>query len=88
MATTTCPGCPYRSDPEWRHMRDHRPEEWADAVEFDAAIRIGIPGVNGEAYLHRSCVPLGEVDLLTAEQRGQTTLWSLFGNECEGMCGV
>lgn len=33
----------------------------------------------------RYCVPLDEVDLTTAEDRGQLTLWD---NECEGMCGV
>ena len=35
-------------------------------------------------FLHRSCVPLDEVDLSTPEDHGQTD-WI---NECEGMCGV
>jgi hypothetical protein len=37
------------------------------------------------AFLHRSCVPLDEVDLRTAEDKGQLNLWL---NDCEGMCGV
>jgi hypothetical protein len=33
----------------------------------------------------RRVYALGEVDLTTAEDHGQI---NLFGNECEGMCGV
>ena len=36
-------------------------------------------------YLHWSKQHLDEVDLSTDLERGQL---SLFGNECEGMCGV
>lgn len=36
-------------------------------------------------YLHRSAVPLEVADLSTAADRGQL---DLFGNECEGLCGV
>lgn len=90
---SACIGCPFHNDHEWRQIRE-RPEEWADAVEFDRAIRAGRArhgdgGGNadliGQAFLHRSRVPLDEVDLSTPEDRGQL---SLFGNECEGMCGV
>jgi hypothetical protein len=35
--------------------------------------------------MHAQRVPLEQVDLSTAEDRGQL---SLFNNECEGMCGV
>jgi hypothetical protein len=54
-------------------MRLHRPEEWAEAVAFDREIR-HLPGVRGECYLHRSCVPLDEVDLRTPEEKGQLAL--------------
>lgn len=38
-------------------------------------------GVNAEAlYLHRSCIPLREVDFADHPE--------MFGNECEGHCGV
>lgn len=82
---SACSFCPYRSDASWRDMRDNRPQEWRGVVEFDAAIRRGIPGVKNAAYLHRSLVPLDEVDLRTAEDMGQA---NFFNNECEGMCGV
>jgi hypothetical protein len=78
---SSCIGCPFHSDREWRSLR---PDEFADAVEIDKAIRRQ-PGFRGEQYMHRSLKPLDQVDLSTAEERGQL---NLFNNECEGMCGV
>lgn len=82
---SACVGCPFHSDDHWRHMRDHDPEAWADAVSIDAAIRTGFRGIRGEVYLHRSAVPLDRADLSTAADHGQLDLWP---NECEGMCGL
>lgn len=81
---SSCIGCPFHSDAEWRRMRDDDPVAWADAVGFDAAIR-RLPRIKADAYLHRQRVPLDQVDLSTAEERGQL---SMFGNECSGTCGV
>lgn len=80
---SACIACPFHSDAEWRRMRDEDPESFADAVDFDRRIRRGIPGVKGEAYVHRSTVPLDEVPL--DDETGQASLW---GGECEGLCGV
>lgn len=79
---SACLGCPFKSNPEWRKVQED-PEEWSDVVEFDKAIR-ATGGAGGETFLHRSCVPLDEVDLSTAEERGQAN-WL---EECTGMCGV
>lgn len=61
VAKSACIGCPFHGNRQWRELRDHHPDEWADAVEFDAAIRKGgargLP-LHGEAFLHRSRVPL------------------------------
>lgn len=61
VAKSACIGCPFHGNRMWRDLRDNHPDEWADAVEFDAAIRKGgargLP-LNGEAFLHRSRVPL------------------------------
>lgn len=58
---SACIGCPYHGNRQWRDLRDNHPDEWADAVEFDSAIRKGgsrgLP-LNGEAFLHRSRIPL------------------------------
>jgi hypothetical protein len=82
---SACIGCPFHSDARWRDIRDHDPSGWAEAVEVDQAIRSGLRGIRGEVYLHRSAVPLDQADLSTAEDHGQLNLW---GNECEGLCGV
>jgi hypothetical protein len=84
---SACTFCPFHSDAEWRRLRDHDPKGWADAVAVDAAVRHGLNSKNlvGALYVHRSCKPLPEVDLSTAEERGQA---NLFENECAGVCGV
>jgi hypothetical protein len=74
---SSCLGCPFHGNAQWRHIRDNSPEEWEDVVEFDAAIRKGNARANstgnrllGEAFLHRSRVPLCEapIDHVTAAE--------------------
>ncbi|MFE5162935.1 hypothetical protein ACFRNT_31410 [Streptomyces sp. NPDC056697] len=75
---SSCLGCPFHGNAQWRHIRNTSPSEWADVVEFDTAIRKGNARANatgnrllGEAFLHRSRVPLGEapIDHVTAAER-------------------
>ncbi len=83
---SACVGCPYHSNAYWRDQRDNRPDEWNDSVEFDYMLRKRpYPGVTGTVYIHRDMVPLDEVNLTTKEDLGQL---NLFGEECEGICGV
>ena len=79
---SACMGCPFKSNNEWRKLREV-PDEWLDTVDFDKSIR-STGGLRGETFLHRSCVPLNEVDLSTVEERGQRN-WL---DECSGLCGV
>lgn len=67
---SACVGCPFHGNAGWRWIRDHDPDGWAQAVEFDKAIRHGYPRateqgqpLRGQYFLHRSCRPLDEVDL-------------------------
>lgn len=83
-AKSSCIGCPFHNDDEWRNIKAD-PESWKDAIEIDKIVRMPLKNLVGERYLHRSCLPLDQVDLSTASERGQGDLW---GNECEGMCGV
>lgn len=78
---SACIGCPFRGDEEWRALP---PEEFADAIEVDDAIRHQ-PKFHAEQYAHRSLVPLSSVDFRTVGEKGQA---DFFINECEGMCGV
>jgi len=82
---SACVWCPYHDDAAWRTMKAEQPDDFAVAVAFDAAIRQGGPGMLGQVYVHRSCKPLDQVDLRSWKERGQR---DLFGEECEGMCGV
>ncbi|HYW89611.1 MAG TPA: hypothetical protein VFB50_17695 [Chloroflexota bacterium] len=78
---SACIGCPYRRDSEWRNLT---PVEFADAVDFDRAIRVQ-RGMHGQQFVHRSFVPLDQVDLRSQQDRGQL---EMFDEECEGVCGV
>jgi len=71
---SACVYCPLTSDAEWLDMREHQPDDWAAAVEFDWKAR-------PFGYVHRSGVPLARA-VLRPEDAGQLTL------ECEGMCGL
>ena len=59
---SACIGCPFHGNATWSNMRDNDPVSWADAVEFDNAIR-DIKPDKGTQYLHASFAPLTEADL-------------------------
>ena len=82
---SACIGCPFRSDAEWRWLKDNSPDEFEDACVFDEEMRHNAR-LDGRAYLHRSLVPLRDVDLSTPEDHGQQNMWRDL--ECAGMCGV
>lgn len=79
---SACVYCPYKTNSEWRRLRDTDPEGWAHAVEIDNLVR-DTPGMRKREFLHRSCVPLDKVDFSTAEDNGQGML-----DVCDGGCGV
>ena len=88
---SACIYCPFHSDHEWKRLRDNEEEEWQKAVEFDrnlraaARLQTGTARFRGDVFLHSSCLPLDEVELGAVPDKHQL---SLFGNECEGLCGV
>ena len=87
---SACIECPLHGDDYWRDSRENRPDEFAEACDFDRAlrdgrVRMGKDGLNGVSYLHDSLIPLEEVDLSTPRERGQQ---EMFGNDCTGFCGV
>lgn len=82
---SSCVACPYHDNAAWKAMRDLRPDEWKEAVEFDEKIRRGLRGVECEAYVHRQLVPLSAARL---EAKAEQQMDLVFGEECEGLCGV
>lgn len=84
---SACVFCPYHSDAEWRRLKEKEPESFLAAFEFEKQYQKAMAGhFDAVPFLHRSLVPLNEVDFDTEEDRGQLNV--NFGNECEGMCGV
>ena len=77
---SSCVGCPFRSDVEWRYMKKHRPDEWKDACEFDEAVR-KCGGMRGDVFLHRELVPLRVASLAGTDKRGTD-------HECLGVCNT
>jgi hypothetical protein len=82
---SSCTFCPYHNDGLWRDMKLNDQKSWDQAVGVDRMIRAGVRGTTQKLYLHRSMQPLEDVDFRNAEDFGQV---DMFGNECEGMCGV
>ena len=82
---SACIVCPYHNDSYWHFMKTERPEEFAEAVDFDKQVRTITRKEDEQIYVHRSCKPLDEVEFDKKETDKQI---DLFNNECEGMCGV
>lgn len=79
-----CKYCPFQGNDGWRGLRDD-PAEWAETVDLDGWLRepAQVARFRGEVFLHASRVPLIDADLTAKIDEGD-----MFGQECEGMCGV
>jgi hypothetical protein len=61
---SACIGCPFHGNRQWRDLRDHHPDEWADAVAFDHTLRsMDLRGIKQRPYLHRSLLPLDQAPI-------------------------
>lgn len=83
---SACTFCPYHNNVEWRRLKSDESEDFANAVSFEKQLQAATLNttLTGTPFLHRSLVPLDQVDFSNKEE-GQI---NLFNNECEGMCGV
>lgn len=81
---SACVYCPLHDDAQWEAMEaNQQDDDWIRATAFDAAIRTSV-AIDGECYVHPARVPLSEISF----DRSGAAQGDLFGNECEGMCGV
>ena len=84
---SACYICPYRNNESWKRLKREEPEAFAKAVSFErnmqAKDKTKAGEYRGTPYLHRSTIPLDEVDFETLAPTP-----TLFGEDCEGMCGV
>jgi hypothetical protein len=97
---SACVFCPFHSAEEWRRLQTEEPQEYARACAHEDRLRHNWKQVLGmnphpqqadDLFLQKLIpgVPLREIDWTAAmeseEPPAQLTLW---GNECEGLCGV
>jgi hypothetical protein len=82
---SACVFCPFKSNREWKSLRDGDAAGWKRAVEIDRGLRIPgrqvNEGMEQSLYVHESRRPLDEANL-------DDDARSLFGMECEGGCGL
>ena len=86
LPKSACIGCPYHSDALWAEMKRNDPESFQEAVFVDTALR-EVPqsrgSLTGTGYLHKSLIPLSEVDFSSTVPESEA-----FQQECEGLCGI
>jgi hypothetical protein len=90
---SACVYCPFHSDAEWRRLKQKEPHEFEKAVKFEKDLQNAastLVASNGKPYgkpfLTRRCVPLDTIDF--SENHPGYQQLDMFGNECEGLCGV
>lgn len=88
---SACTFCPYHSNEEWKRMKEDDPESFAQAVIVDEFLRSPdrkrtMLNISEEEFLHRSGVPLKDVDFRSDIDKGQQVFG--FLQECSGMCGL
>ncbi len=86
LPRSACIGCPYHGNREWKQLKEHDPVSFAEAVHVDEALRQQ-PHLQslskGQAFLHRSRIPLKDVDFGAVQDYAEAML-----EECEGLCGI
>ena len=86
LPKSACIGCPYHSDKMWAEMKNHDPDSFQDAVNVEWAMQ-NVPqsrgALNGTAYLHKSRIPLVQVEFDDSRTEAEA-----MQQECEGLCGI
>lgn len=76
---SSCIFCPFQSDVNWLELKRNHPEDFADAIKIDHAIRDSSKrGIKQPIYLHNSCKPLENVKF----DESQGNLWGDCGPFC------
>jgi len=87
---SACRFCPFHSDEEWSRLKTEEPAEFALVEQFERDLQAAAKSqeaLKGIPFLHDSMRPIGDVDFQQKATETHKQL-SMFGNECEGMCGV
>jgi hypothetical protein len=84
---SACIMCPYRKTIEYARWREEEPELFAKACALDSLAR-DTPRLREQRFVSRLLVPLDEIPTVKELEGDDSEQIDLFGNECEGMCGV
>jgi len=79
---SSCLFCPFHNDKEWLHVKNGPKEEWQKVIEVEKKLQ-KMERFKNTAFLHRDCKPIDTVEFYDGSDQ-----LDMFGNECEGMCGV
>ena len=86
LPRSACIGCPYRTETEWRNLKEQDPESFEDAANVDWALR-NMPNLREiskvQMFLSSQRVPVREMNLENATPEAE-----LHRQECEGMCWI
>jgi hypothetical protein len=81
--------CPFHSNEYWRYLKTERFDDWEHVVQVDNDLRNNTiqihASLKGDVYLHKDAIPLEQVDLRSAEDKGQSSFLDMCD---EGYCGV
>ena len=86
---SACIFCPFHSDEMWLEIQKNK-EEWDKVVAFERQLQENCQNddvTRGRPYLHVSCVDIDKV-VFKPKLNGPRPQVNMFGNECEGLCGV
>jgi len=79
---SSCIVCPFHSNNYWKRFKKEFLNEFKKACDFDEQIR-NHPKFESQCYLHRSLMPLREIDF-----KYEPSLFPELIEECDGMCGL
>ena len=85
--SSACVFCPYLGRKERKRIKDHDPAGHERACQVDRGLRSpeNVERFRGQLYVDSQRRPLDQVDLDMPPSGRQI---EMFGNECEGICGV
>ena len=86
---SACTFCPYRQTVDYARWREELPDLFDEACQWDELIRSSGTETdpNKKQYISRLLIPLREIPTVNELDKDADQI-DLFGNECEGMCGV
>lgn len=87
---SACVFCPFRTALQYARWRDLEPLLFEEACKWDDSIRATgkMRGRVGEQFVTRLLIPLRDLPPTAELEKRDDAQLDLFGNECEGMCGL